>query len=360
MPIIQQTYRREALFPILFPLDQRKGQLGEGALGTVGTVLDLGSLSNVIDLEVGDALFFISDEGELSGNASAEVVLGNTEEFVVDGISGSNVTLDHAWVSEPNSEDRFFEYKVLRRIAQRDFTFPRTAQVHSSLAAGALLAVNGELVTPTITNPSGQVTLITWSGGTVTLTPLGSGRYRCAPRITVDAHIELVVPDTSEDVEIRLSNLSVLADAPQWVIGNDQSLFLPWVKGRLQIYERILGLCYQEGEKGVDVKVVTARAADQQARAGSQLELLVNLAVAPTEAPFQTEGATIYFEAKDLVTSELKDPILAENVSPGLVRVLIPAAQMQAGVLNCQMVIYAGGAPEDVIRTNTFTLNVLA
>jgi len=144
------------------------------------------------------------------------------------------------------------------------------------------------------------------------------------------------------------------------MVVNVQRLCTPWVKGRLQVFERILGICYQEGEKGVDVKIVTARPADQQGRAGSQLELLVNLVVDPAESPYQTDGATIYFEAKDLVTSELKDPILAENVSPGLVRVLVPSSQMQAGVLNCQMVIYAGGAPEDVIRTNTFTLNVLA
>jgi len=361
MPIIQQTYRREALFPILSPLDLRKGQLGEGALGTVGSVLDLGALSNVIDLAVGDAFFFISDADELSGSALAEVVIGNVEEFVVDDITGRNVTLDHAWVSEPNAADKIFEYKVLRRIPQRDFTFPRTDQTHVTLAAGALLAVNGTLIVPTITNPSGQITLITWAGGTITLTPIGSGRYTCAPRITVDAHIELVMPDVGfEDVEIRLSNLDVLADTPQWAIGNDQSLFLPWVKGRLQVYERILGLCYQEGEKGVSVKIVTSRPADQQLHAGSQAEILINLVVGAEESPFQTEGATIYFESKSLVTGELGPFILAENVSPGLVRVLIPAVDMVAGVLNCQMVIYAGGAPEDVTRTNTFTLNVLA
>lgn len=359
MPIIQQTYRRDRLFPVVLPLDLRLGQLGEGALDTVGDVLDLGSLSNVNRLQVGDSFYFISDENELSGNSYAEAVEVNDEVFLIESISGRNVTLDHEWAIELNAEDKFFEFKVLRRIPQSNFTFPRTLQTNFSGSTVGFY-VNGVSTTKTLTNPSGQQTLLTWSGGTILFVPLGGGRYRCEPRITVDAHIEVIVPDSSEDVELRLSNLGVLEDLPRWAVGTALEDFVPFLVGRLSTYERILGLCYIEGKKGLEARIATAKPASPQIQAGSEQELLIHVVTGVDEAPFQFEGATVYMESRDLQTGELKTPLQAEQVSPGLVRVVIPSGTFSAGSVRSQLAIYVGSVTNDVVRTSAFIIQVLS
>lgn len=361
MPVIRQSYMKETLFDILSPLEDRLGQLGEGALSTVGATLDLGADANLINLEVGDAFFFISDADELSTDQFNEIVIGNPEEFLIDSIAGRNVTLDHAWVSEPNEAERFFEYKVRRRFPQRDFTFARTDQTDFSSDIGPLLYVNGLEVAPVLTNPAGENTLATWSGGTILFVPLGSGRYRAEPRITIDANIEFLVPDTLEDVEIRLTNIDVAADVPLWVADGNQESFLSWMKARVEIHTKILGQTYAQGHKGVDVRIVVAKPDEQDVQAGSNAELFVTLVVGQTEELFQTDGAAIYCDARALVDNSQAFFILAENIGPGVVRVSIPAADLTGGeVLRCQMVIYPGGVISDVIRTNTFTLPVLS
>lgn len=354
--MIRIPYHRNASFVVLRPIDGRVGQLATGALVDSASEIDLGSVPNSIHLQVGDLLYFISDASELSGNSGAEVVSNNTGGFEITDIDGTSLQLGSTFNSEPNSTSaKFFEFKVVRPSPYRKFTFRRVAQTIFT----PVVCVNGEVIAPVMTNPSGAIRVATWDGGVLRFTPLGSDRWSCEMDISIDGTIDVDID--SGGVELQLSNMNVLSDIPLALMEYDVTRFGPYVASSLQVLRRLGGDRYvNEWPTGAELQLITVESQLLKAVAGSSNEFLCSVTDRKTGRTPNLEGSVIFFELRDANTQDVVVYKQAEWLSSGLVRTILDPGESVSGAYYLTLECHRGGVPAVVQRTNAILIRVVA
>lgn len=367
---IEIRYHRPVVASIVIPVDGRTGQLATGQLRVADDQLDLGNLLNSHDVLVGDVLQFISDVDELSGNADAEVVAANVGEFEITDITGNLATFATSYVYEDNSEEgKFFEFKVLRRSPYRKFTFERADQTSFAPVATTIppttliptlptaLYENGTLVDVTVTNPSGEVTVITWPRGVLTFTPLGFSRWSCEMAIDVDGVIELLLDDGA--IDFRFTNFNVLQDAPLAFFEDDPRRFGQKVVSDLAAVHRMAGAFWLEGEPpGVAVEIASVEFDRSRFVAGATNEVLFRINTVDNRWAPRLEGAIILFEMRRSTDQEVVLLKECVNVNAGIVMLTLTPSESVEGLYNGRLIVNMGGIPEKILRTPQVTIAI--
>lgn len=343
---------------IVFPVDERTGQLLPGQLADGLALIDVASLLNYAEVQAGDFFQAIGDEAELSGNPDAEVSLLNIDPIEITSVSGSTFLLASALTVEANSvSGKFFEFKVTRNSPYRKTTFARDDQ--TSFEATAAVYVNGEVPSDlAVTNPLGENVRITWGDSQLDLVPLGSGRWSLEMQILDDGRIEVVIPDgANPDVELRLTNIEALQDSPMWTFSADVfNRFGPWAISRLRTCERILGDRYVLGGIPVALRGLGVNVARQEAPSGSTAEVFITVVNKETHEPVDLTEAIVKFEGRNCTTNEVTFLKNCEVVGAGLIKFTIPAAEADAGTYRCVLSVYLGGSPDLILRTDGFLI----
>jgi len=360
---IEIRYHRPVVASIVIPVDGRTGQLATGQLRVADDQLDLGNLLNSHGVLVGDVLQFISDVDELSGNADAEVIAANVGEFEITDITGNLATFATSYVYEANSEEgRFFEFKILRRSPYRKFTFERSDQtsfapIVTTIPPTTLIPTlptalyeNGVLVDVTVTNPSGEVTVVTWPRGMLTFTPLGFSRWSCEMAIDVDGVIELLLDDGA--IDFRLTNFNVLQDAPLAFFEDDPTRFGQKVTQDLAAVRRMAGAFWLEGEPpGVAVEIATVEFDRQRFVAGATNEVIFRVRTADNRFQPRLDGAVIFFEMRSSVDQSVVLLKECTNINAGVAMLTLTPSESVEGLYSGRLIIYMGGVPEKTLRT---------
>lgn len=335
---------------VLRPVDGRIGQLLTGSLESGASTINVGGRANTIRMMVGDTLRLVSDENRLSANPRSEVTVLNAADRVITGLTDQTVTVSPAFVDEPNSEgSKFFEFEVLRPSPYNKRTFARVDQDHFN--AGVWM--NGELATTETTNPEEEVTLIEGDFGFFRFTPMGGGRCQIEMGITVDGNFELIIPDGSDFIEISISNLGVFQDIPVFTVSDDGTRLGPWLISRLRIAERTMGSSYVTGNPAdARLRRIMIEADREKIPVGTTAEFLVVLKNRDDLERINLDGCLVTWEIKDAVKRAIKATGVASIVSPGLVRVEVPADAVGEGFYTLEVEVNFGGNPEFILRTN--------
>jgi len=358
--MIHIPYHIKREHKIVFPVDERQGQLLTGQLADGLALIDVGNLLNTNGVMAGDEFSAIGDEDDLSGNVDAEVSTLNATPVQITSVAGSTLNFaDPLIVEENSSEDRFFEFKITRPSPWRVATFGRDDQTH--FVATGKLWVNGAVPSGlATTNPSGQQTRYAWGGNVILFTPLGSGRWSITMDIVVDGHIEVVIPDgANPDVELRLSNIEAIQDTPIWTIASDAFNRLgPWITSRLQTITRVIGDRYALGGIPVALQALGVNVARHTHPSGSTAEVLVTILSKENGEPVDLTQAVVFYEGRNVATGEVVFLKSAEVVSAGVVKFTIPADEADAGTYRSLMTVHLGGVPDVILRTDPFLLRL--
>lgn len=336
---------------VLFPIDGRTGQLLTGALEGGASNVNVGGKANTIRAKVGDTMRLISDDTKLSANPYSEVTVLNGDDRVITSMTDQTISVDPDFVDEPNSESlRFFEFQILRESPYHKVTFARALQTMFT----PVVFFNGVLITPTVTNPTGQVTVVEDDFGTLTFTPLGSGRWSIAMEIILDGTIDLTMADGGDTIELSLSNMNVWQDIPMFTVSNDGARLGPWTVARLRVAERTLGTGYVTGNApDIALRRLLIETDRGRVPTGTTAEFLVVIKNRDDLEVVNLDGVVVTWEARDSAKRALKATGIGEVVSAGLVRVEIPADALGEGVYTLELEINFGGNPEFVLRTST-------
>lgn len=349
MPQYRIQYHIARDHVVLFAVNGRVGQLLPGALSDVTDTLNLGGKANTIRLRVGDIFRLVSSTGDLSENPNAEVTDLNTGDRVITDITDQTITVDPPFAEEPNSEtDAFFEFVVLRPSPFQKFTIHRADQ--SAFVDGTVY-LNGVDADATLTNPTGEVSVLTFDGGVLTFTPIGNERWSCEMAIEVDGNIEVLID--GQDIEIVMSNMNVYQDIPIFTISDDGTRLGPWTVTRLRLAERTLGTAYVTGNPAdLRLRRILIEADRERVPVGTTSEFLVVLKNRDDLERINLDGCLVTWELRDAKHRALKATGEANIVSAGLVRVEIPADAVGEGVYTLELQVNFGGNPEFILRTN--------
>jgi hypothetical protein len=337
-------------------VDGRLGQLLPGSLEDGASTVNIGGKANSARMREGDIFRLVSDDDLLSGNPKAEITGLNSADRVITGITSQTVTVSPGFAAEPNSEiDHFFEYRVLRKSPFNNVTFGRTSQ----LAFTPRVYLNGDQLSPVITHPTGQVTVITDDFGTLKFTPLGNSRWKLEMAIVVDGSIDVVIPDGSNSVELGLTNMNVYQDIPIFTISDDGTRLGPWNIIHARIAERTVGSSYVGGNPpDVRLRRILVEADRERIPVATTSEFLVVLKNRDDLERINLDGALVTWEVRDSIRRAVKATGLATVVSAGLVRVEIPADALPEGVFSMELEVNLGGNPEFILRSNPMIVYV--
>lgn len=372
---IEARYHVAADFPVVVSVDGRSGQLPSGALADADEELDLGSLLNTLHLKKGDQLFFISSDDELTRNVEAEKVVNNVGAFVIVSVADPIVTFEETFNAEPNSTpSKFFEFKVLRPSPYRKFTFRRQDQ---TAFVPDFLAVNGEIVVPTLSGFGVLPVTVQGDFGQLTFTPIGSSRWSCEMAIVVDGVVELgldadvvITPTTAPEeqadvalgpIEIRMSNINILQDAPLEFFRPDPRRFGSYVAAGIGTGLRLLGDRWLNLQpSGTDLELLALEPNLSKIIAGTTNDFLMTVKDRKTGFVPNLEGSVFFMEIRAARDQSLLVYKEVEWISTGLVRGLLSSGESQAGIYYLSLEVHRGGVPAKVQRTNGVMVRILA